>query len=553
MEIVQGFIAAGAAGTGAEGIASDSDFDVARSFLTESASGTWSPLADVVVYDNDAAASYRTRLLDAEPAETATPSASGTGASPEELDAADQVTVDVQVVAVGDVDGSGVYTPALTRAASEIAYSLVRVDGEWRIDELPVSLLMSEFAFSLVFEPVDLQFLAVDGATFVPDVRYVPERNAASHAVEHLLAGPVDWLAPAVTTQIPGELGVEGGRGVVMAEDGTAEVYLAQSSAASEQLDVMYAQVIRTLREIDIRKVELWLGAVPYEPSDGLVVEESVPTSGELIAVSDGVLMRVEGAEMTPYLPPVADPGGDTGPEGEGGEGEPSPTAEATPARDLRHPAPAYEGSAGVAALRGGDLVQITPEGVETVLWSAPNPIPPSQDRFGWIWTGDGEAVVAARGDSEPVALDLGQLGDGAIAQLRISPDGARAVALRYDVTGQWLQAMAVTRDEAGTPVGLVAGPRLMDVASGLDVAWVDSTTVALLAISEPGAAATVRTVPITGPASTFAASSSAVSLAAATGSNELYLATEDSRLLARVSLRWEEVASPVIDPAFAG
>lgn len=548
MEIVTGFIAAGA-----PGMYQDADFEIARSFLTDAASTSWSPLSDVVVFDNDALPSYRTRLTDQEAVESQTPTASGTGASQEEVDGAEHVTVDVQIVAVGDVDASGVFTPALSRAASEVAYTLVRVGGEWRIDKLPVGLMMNEVEFALVFKQVALQFLTLDGKSFVPDVRYVPGRNAASYAVEHLLNGPVEWLSPAVNTQVPVGLGVDTGRGGVTTDGGSVEVHLGQTSAPTQQLDLMYAQVRETLAALDISEFALWLGAAAYNPGTEATMPQAVQVPSTLVAVSAGDLVRIEGTELLPYLSASPEPSASASGSGEPThDASPEPTGEVA-VRALRSPAPAYDEASGVAALRGGELVHVAPDGTTAVLWEAANPMAPSQDRFGWIWTGEVGAPIAVRTDGTLTALDVSAFGDGAISQVRISADGARAVLLRQDVASQWLQVAAVVRDEFGTPTALVPGPNLVAFAGGSDVAWLDQATVALLGTSEAQGSPSVRVIPVGGPASTVAASSLAVSIATGDQAGDLYVGTSDGRLLVRVSLRWEEVATGVSDPAFAG
>lgn len=108
-------------------------------------------------------------------------------------------------------------------------------------------------------------------------------------------------------------------------------------------------------------------------------------------------------------------------------------------------------------------------------------------------------------------------------------------------------------RDDDGTPIALSQGPIAVTFAVGLGLAWGDTTTLAVLASNEFSGTPSVRMVTVSGPATTIAISSQARAIASNGSLSSLYLATSDERLLARVSLRWEEVAGPVSDPAFAG
>ncbi|WP_135850663.1 LpqB family beta-propeller domain-containing protein [Serinibacter arcticus] len=582
-EIIEGFLQAGAAG-----LSGDNDFEVARSFLTEAASSGWTPLAQVVVSANESPQLPVVTLPEGaapssdDPAagtpQEATPSDGPATLGSDELEGLDRVQVRLGIDAVADVDDRGVYTASTSRAESELSYELVRVSGQWRIDSVPSGLLLPEVAFGNVFRPVPVMFLTPDLSALVPDVRFVPTRNAVSHALDRLLAGPADWLESGVSTRVPlGTTLEQLGAGVVVTEDDAqAEVRLTGAAGLSAaDRDLLFAQVKATLTSIPgILGVSLWLDGNPYEPSTGAVAPALVArVPDRLVALADGVLVRVDGDDVEAYVGvapdgDAADPAGPDAPASPEATDAPDPadtgTAPEEPPQapppglaDLRRPAPAYDEDAGVAVLQGdGRLLHIAPDGTFTVLTSGRELLPPSQDRFGWILTGERDnagVLTAVTPEGAVVQVDAEVL-TGRVTEVRVSRDGARAVVMSERDGAAQVQIVAVVRDGDGVPLRLVPGPVLVgDLASGLGVVWTGATEVAVLASQEPGSAPSVRTALVTGPVAPVSTTAQAVSIAAGNGLGELYLATAEGRLLLRVSLRWEEIVAGVTDPAFAG
>lgn len=627
-EIIEGFLQAGAAG-----LSGENDFEVAHSFLTAGAGADWQPLSQVIISANEApqvpvmtlpepaASDDADDAADAsdavsEPPGTSTTGEEGGALTIEDVEDLDRVQVRLSVVAVADVDASGIYTAASSAAASELTYELVRVGQEWRIDSVPAGLLLSEVAFGNVFRAVPVMFLTPDLASLVPDVRYVPTRNAVSHALDLLVAGPAPWLSPGVVTRVGRGMTLEQpGAGVAVTEDnGQAEVRLTGGDQLTEDdRALLFTQVSETLGTIPgIQGVALWIGGSRYQPmtdSPSPALLELV--SGPITALSDGVLVHVDGSSITPYLGASGtgddgardddggggDPDGD-GPPSDGASADGSPTDEPSPAPTeptpagpeaaetptspegpeppaptdppaapeadaaaalvgLRRPAPAYAEADGLAVLQGTrTLLHVSPDGGRSVLVEGEDLLAPSQDRLGWILTGERDnagalvAVTPAGARSEVAADFL----IGKVVQVRFSRDGARA-AVMSEVDGvAEVRIAVVVRDAQGAPVRLQVGPTLVgDMASGLGLVWVDGTSLAVLASQETGAVPSVRSVGVSGPVGPVSTTTQAVSLAAGNGLGELYLATAENRLLGRVSLRWEEVASPVVDPAFPG
>lgn len=581
-EIVEGFLQAGAAG-----LSGENDFGVARAFLTNEASSSWLPLAQVLVSANESP-QVPVMTLPERPDEAAP----GGTAPPQELDQQDaddldRLQVRLGVVAVADVDSAGIYTAAASQAASELTYGLARVDGEWRIDSLPSGLLLSEVAFGNVFRQVPVMFLSRDLTTLVPDVRFVPTRNAPSHALDHLLAGPAPWLSSAVTTRVASGMTLEQpGAGVVVGagvDGGQAEVRLAGGGAMTDDdRALLFTQVSQTLLAVPgTQSVALWIGGDLYEPAtDAPAPGPPPPPRGPITALSEGSLVTVDSDGITPYA--VAgtadpDPSGTADPAdpAPSGTDDPASTGTDTPApsgtpapppstdppdgpvpalSDLRRPAPAYDPDDGVAVLQGQTrLLHVAPDGTPTLLHSGTDLLAPTQDRFGWVVTGEQEnpgSLAAIAPDGTQVTVEAEHLA-GRVLQIRVSADGARVAVMTETDGVATVSVSALVRDSDGAPARLLPGPVLLgDLASGLGMVWTSGTGLAVLGSLETAAVPSVRSVLVSGPAENVATTTQAVSIASG---RELYLATAENRLLVKVSLRWEEVASPVTDPAFPG
>lgn len=147
------------------------DYAVARQYLTDQASKEWHPEDGVQVYADgvpltDAGSSVR---LLAQP--------------------------------VGKVDAKGIYSSADAKSEPiRQDFALVKnSQGQWRISKPPTGLLLSRYLFSTGFTDVDLHFLDATGSVLVPDSRFFASGDQAIRAaVEAELAGPSDWLKPAV-------------------------------------------------------------------------------------------------------------------------------------------------------------------------------------------------------------------------------------------------------------------------------------------------------------------------------------------------------------------
>jgi Lipoprotein LpqB beta-propeller domain/Sporulation and spore germination len=167
------------------------------------------------------------------------------------------VALSGQVLASLNSSGQYVYQPAVTK---RYQFTLVRVDGIWKIEHLPqgTGLLLTQATFQQVFEPRDLYFFRQTASSppyLVPDPVYAPlqgqtnatETDLARGLVRGLLNDKASWLSEATWTAFPPDTTLC--ESCVTVSNQTAVVDLGGAAARSSlnQLREMYAQLSWTL------------------------------------------------------------------------------------------------------------------------------------------------------------------------------------------------------------------------------------------------------------------------------------------------------------------
>jgi len=500
--IVQGFLAAGAAGLG-------DNYAVARQYLGGKARTSWQPTQGVVVYSVAGTLTFRKSGVN-------------------------QVSVSLPVVATVDADGR--YAESSPGARQDAVFDLVKsAAGQWRISGLDDGVLLSEPIFNSVYRATPLYFLTPARDMLVPEVRWFPQRNAATYAVRALLEGPSPWLRDAVTTAFPEgtRLAVES---VPIDAAGTATVDLtaAVASAGATDRALLKAQLAQVLRLSRIRAVNVTIAGLPMlDPAAKVVARDPAP-SGNLELLSGGRLLRLSGSA----LQPVKTVG---------------PLAGLNP----RNPASGANGVPQVA-LAGLDRLVVAQQGrrIRTLL-RGEHLLAPSVDRLGWVWSGPaigpGELTVA-RADGTVLVVDVDWLEGREIRSIRVSRDGTRIAVVSTGPDGPTVDLAGIVRDDSGTPQRLGervrVGARLTDATR---VVWVDEATLAVLGTSGAMTGPTMHLVPITGRTTALPPVEGAVSIAAGKGERTLYLGTADRVLFTLQGTSWVKVAMNVTDPTFPG
>ena len=235
-QIVQGFLDASAA--------FEDDHAVAREFLTSQAGNAWDPDSSVQVFKG----------------------------APDLVDNGPEVRIAAPLA--GRINAHGTYEIAEPNETLNAGFSLVKQDGEWRINALPQGLELSTVDVQRAFRSLSVYYFNPQLSTLVPDVRMipVPGNGLATGLMKALLFGPDPWLAPAVKTAFP--LGVGLNFDFVGVNSGVAKVDLtADALFASDNIRLQMAQqIVWTLRQLsDVNAVSITSGGqlltipgVPY-------------------------------------------------------------------------------------------------------------------------------------------------------------------------------------------------------------------------------------------------------------------------------------------------
>lgn len=425
-------------------------YPTSREYLTPEASAEWQPEAGIAIY--------------------------GAGQGSRNVSATEQgVTIALRLEARVAQDGS--YTPAEPGSRLVLDLSVTQVDGEWRIDEPPDGLVMTEFDFNREFAAYASYFFDPWYTVLVPDLTYLPVRgNLPTLLVQDLLDGPTEWLDPAVRSAV--DPGVTLTSGSVVLSGTVARVDLSSQVAlvSPQQRDRLAAQLAWTLRQAPgVAEVAVISDGRPVSlPSSGngvVSAEEyafydpaAVPAGELLFAVADGRVVVVTDDEAAP----VAGPLGSSGPFRSVAVGPRATTAAAVSA----------DGRSVVRAGLTNDSVAQT-EQVGTDL------APPSYDRQDRVWLVDRQGgtsrVLLVDEDVEARPVRAGALEEVRVERMQVAPDGVRLAAV-YESDGarRLLLALVVARRDGEIRIGQVRDLPLEQMEP-VDVAWASPTTLALL------------------------------------------------------------------------
>lgn len=228
-EVVRGFIEASA------DLAEDRA--IARRYLTAEAAATWDAGASTTVFEQGSLA------------------VTATGA-----------TVRVAAQVTGRVHGDGTLDVVSPAEALILTLDVTRVvepgatRAEWRIADPPAGVLLSDVDLRRAYRRHGVHFPSARSPALVPDARLIPVVGPSlpTTLAEQVLAGPSDWLAPAVRTGVP--RGTALAVGAVPVAEGVALVELTEQAllADPEQRADLAAQLTWTLTQLpEVQAVEI--------------------------------------------------------------------------------------------------------------------------------------------------------------------------------------------------------------------------------------------------------------------------------------------------------
>jgi hypothetical protein len=373
------------------------------------------------------------------------------------------------------LDRQGHYT---RRATPEtITYSLEQVDGQWRISNPQIGLLVNRKFFADYFRPFNLYFFDSSGQRLVPElVHLVSGDQLATTLVASLAGGPAASDGEASRTFVPPRRALR--PSVPVSADGIADVEFTEDfrDLSASARDHLSAQVVWTLRQVPgVEGVQLVGGSTALTAGG----DEAQPVQAwggfgpstareRTYAVIDDAVVELDDGSPRPI-------------SGAWGED----------ARNARYVAVSEAGVAGV--LPGRNRVRVTSrEGEDARAVEGNGFIGPEWDSDGQLWLVDrgpaGTRVRVVSGDEER-EIAAGGLADLRVDTFELSPDGSR-----YAVTGTGrdagrLYVGRVLRDGDDRVVGLgSARPVFTTAQSPRSVSWSSGTELTFLADSQAGA-----------------------------------------------------------------
>lgn len=487
-QIVSGFLAAGSGPR--------EDWLTARQFLAPDVRQSWQPTARATID------------LPGERIITATADGS----------------VSVTVTPEASVDATGALSVA-EGGAMPLDFRLVEVGGEWRISEAPDGVVLDRARFQAVFREYSVMYFDPSWTYLVPDRRWFPATNAATHIAEALVDGePSPWLAGSVVTAFPESL--ELATRAVPLETGIAQVPLSRSALAivPDTRDRMQAQLEASLQSAGIIGAQMRVDDEPVAAQ--AVAVRSTRVDVRPLVLTDDAFGFLSGQELEP-LPGLSDAITGLAPV----------AVQVGPDR-----------ASAALHLSGGAVARVRDDGTFATIDQRPSLIDPTIDPDGYIWTvpeGSPSGLTAYAPDGSSVPFPDAWPGASQITALEVSRDGTRLAAVVRDGTRPALWVSGIERDEDGAPVGL--GERETIAAlpgAGLDASWVDGSTIAVLA--EDADRSVVISQSIGGFGEIVAAPAGAESIAGATQLRSVRLRDENGVLYVQKGQTWPTFAAGI-------
>lgn len=578
-QIVQGFLDASAS--------YPIDAAIAREYLAGSASRDWDPGWGVKVFSK--------RIVPAR-----------AQLSPSGRHGGQQAEVDVAGTVQAEFNGTGQYVSVQSRDSAAAAYpfSLIKVNGQWRISNPPDYRLLTQTDFPRVYEAQDLYFFGSQGV-LVPDSVFVPKGTSPQDLVTHLVQALTQdpstaWLQNAAGTDFPDRTTVLG----VSLEGGTAIVNLGGgvTSADKQTREQMLAQLVWTLAGSTaspsaIQSVELEINGtqwVPPSPPCGTGQNQNpvqklaayqcydpypaAPAS--FYYANDGLAWSRCGSEAAakagsigPVVPVIgrngalgSQPCGTTFVQAQGQAVPPPRQPRSLPAASMAAVSP--DGKYLALVSSGHDGVYAGPLSGAAALFSktprltGPHITAVSWDRNDDLWIAQsGGILMMSPGSKAAVPVQF----PGNVTALSVAPDGVRIALIVQNGAQSELElaAISISRQPAAEQPGSLVAPG--SIAPGVQLgpnvpgpdalAWYDADDLVVLAGASSGNM--LWEVPVDGQQASGpqAIAPGTVSIAADSGQNALVAGLSNGKLAISASIYgpWQTLGSNGQDPAYPG
>lgn len=491
--ILEGFIAAF---TGTQ-----SDYGVARMFLSEDFKKDWDPRQSVLI-------------------RTGSPMVSSVGPA----------LMEYTFTSVAQLDQIGAYS-AVGSVVQTLQFHFVKENGQWRIDQAPPGIVLPMSTFLTIFSKHALYFYDVSLNYLVPDERWFPGGTTANRIVSALLAGPPDWLKGAVVSQFPDGTQLSPGTTVtvnstVAQVDLTAEV----AGADEAQRRRMQLQLTESLASVpgiasvEISVADAILAIQPMGP-DGPATQRAVDSRPLVLA--DGKFGYLSGGEVTP-IPQLSDK---------------------IVALSPRAVAAGVDASVAAVLASGGVYVARVNEKQPQLIDGRSGLIAPAIDDFGMVWSVPADSsepiiVVSPDGVAHPVSVSLPA--DSRIVSFTLALDNVRAAILLQTSAGARLIVAAIARDPSQSFIPVSIGAPVLDALlegdTAVDAAWIDRFSVATLTNAD--GSSTVSAFEVGAQSSSLGKPALGASIVGAHKLNLLRVLGVDHQLQSRLGSSWQSTAT---------
>jgi len=422
-EILDGFISAGSA--------PQNNFRIARSFLTDEVALVWNPTGSTMVrgvYDSV------------------------------KVTSATEMTYATGIVSV--VDEDGVLISIEPERNFEWNFIFSRVNGEWRLSNVPDGTLISETTFSSTYGEYSAYFFNYDRTALVPDVRiFSRQGDPVASVARAVIAGPSTFL-PNSSTAFPEDselvsvlVDAENGKTIVDVSGSASRASITDQQNMLAQLRVSLAEFADvTATEMSVNQSILSIATVPGLEPDWRVDDRPLILYNNSFGYSTG--------SETESISSIEANIVNLGPTSVSFDASTNTAA-------ISSPTGVYLVKDGVNRLsRQVSVVDPQIGGSQSVWWV--NPDSPARifvDTAGRDFTIDGPWSRSAR-----------------IVGLEVSRDDTRVAIAVNDLGQGYVLVGAIAADNSGRPTYVTAYRRLAVSADSIvDLAWADSTHVALL------------------------------------------------------------------------
>jgi hypothetical protein len=483
-EILAGFLAAGTA--------PQNDYAIAREYLSETIRATWNPNQELLI-------------------QKSTPQVTLT----------DSGTAFVEVEVTARVDANGRYETLPAGSTRTLEYTFSEQAGQIRISSAPDVTIVIRPVFDVVFRSYSVYFLDHAKSALVPELRWFPANPATgTKLVNALLAGPSDWLKPAVVSAIPA--------GTVLSLDAVTvqeEVALVDLSARAlvaslSDRSLMKAQLVATLSQLPtITEVAISIERSAQDIPDSELQVSSGP-SGTMVAWGEDGLKAVSGAAADEIPAGIS----------------------FFSSRDVTNLALSASASKIAASTSTGviETALDNPGAAVKLLDARTNLTAVHYDRLGKLWLVSGSQVSV---DANP--LSASWLSGQSITAFALSPEGSRAAMIVDRGATNQVVLTSVVRNQAGTPIELASPIALAaELSNPTLVSWFDQVTLSIL--TSQSDSSNVALVEIGGGTRLVQGLADAKSLVALGDGTAMYLLKDTGELFTYRGSFWASIASSV-------